>query len=61
MNNFFETKLGKAVEAALWQMAVIMIGIGTVAAAEGNAAWLVPFIPVMMWATKFINTTYIKK
>jgi len=57
---FFKTKTGKAVEKGLWEMAVIFLGIGVVASQDANMTWLIPFVPVMLFATKFINTNYLK-
>jgi len=60
LKDFLKTEAGKKLEAALWQMAVALIGVVIVYAGEMNMAWLLPWVGVMNAASKYINVTYIK-
>lgn len=60
MKKFLKSTFGKKIETALWQIAVLIIGLLISYAGDMNVAWLLPFIPVMNAITKYINVTYIK-
>ena len=57
---FFKTKTGKTVEAALWQMVVLALGILVAVTQEYDIRVLVPYIAVMNALTKWVNTKFIK-
>ena len=58
--NFFKTDTGKKVEAAIWEIMVLALGIAICYAEDFNIVWLLPYVGIMNRITKFINIKFIK-